>query len=257
MGENARPGASSAPVAGRRAWLAVVLLALLLPSVLAWLEFVVLARSAGAPQANVAVQALYGGGKVLAFCLPLLAVRLLDGHWPRPAKPLWRGLRFGLAFGLLVSAGLFAIYFGALRGTHYLQATPAMIRGKVNDFGLATPAGFLVLGFFISVIHSLLEEYYWRWFVFGNLERLLPLLPALVVSALGFMAHHVIVLAIFCPGRFFTLALPLSLCVAAGGFVWAWLYHQSGSIYSPWLSHMIIDAAIMVVGYDLMFHAGG
>jgi membrane protease YdiL (CAAX protease family) len=47
--------------------------------------------------------------------------------------------------------------------------------------------------------------------------------------------------------------LPFSLAVGAGGAVWSWLYHRTGSIYSPWISHLIIDAAIMAVGYDLLY----
>jgi membrane protease YdiL (CAAX protease family) len=38
-----------------------------------------------------------------------------------------------------------------------------------------------------------------------------------------------------------------------GGVIWAWLYHQSGSVWSAWLSHLIVDAALFVVGYDPFF----
>ena len=73
------------------------------------------------------------------------------------------------------------------------------------------------MALFISVFHSLLEEYYWRWFVFGRLERSLPLAAAIGISSLAFMAHHVFVLAYYFPGRFWSAAVPFSLCVAAGG----------------------------------------
>src|SRR5262249_1527345 len=106
---------------------------------------------------------------------------------------------------------------------------------------------------FVTVPHSLLEEYYWRWFVFGQLRRRLTLASAIVISSLGFMAHHVIILYVFFPDHFLTAAVPFSLCVAAGGAVWAWLYERSGSIYAPWLSHLVVDAGLFVVGYDLFF----
>jgi uncharacterized protein len=239
----------------QRARVAVLFFALLFPSVMTWLYFVVLAKPEGGSEANPAMQIIYGAGKLLQFSLPVLAALAFERRWPRPSMPHLRGLGWGLGFGLVVAAGILALYFGALRGTDYLQQTPAKLQAKLQEFDLATPAGFVLLAVFISAIHSLFEEYYWRWYVFGNLERLLPLAPAIAISALGFMGHHVIVLAMYFPGRFFTLALPLSLCVAGGGVAWAWLYHRSGSIYAPWLSHMLIDAAIMVVGYDLMFHA--
>jgi membrane protease YdiL (CAAX protease family) len=109
---------------------------------------------------------------------------------------------------------------------------------------------------FIAVAHAALEEYYWRWFVFGRLRRHLAVGAAAVLSGLAFMGHHVLVLAVYFPGRFWGAAVPLSLAIAVGGVVWAWLYHRSGSLLGPWLSHVLVDAAIMLIGYDLMFRRG-
>jgi membrane protease YdiL (CAAX protease family) len=67
------------------------------------------------------------------------------------------------------------------------------------------------------------------------------------------MAYHVVLLFPFFAGKFLTLVMPLSLGIAVGGAVWAWLYERTGSIYAPWLSHLIIDVAIFAVGYDLIF----
>src|SRR5262249_60465007 len=111
----------------------------------------------------------------------------------------------------------------------------------------------VLFGVFLSVAHALLEEYYWRWFVFGRLRRLLTFIPAALLSSLAFMSHHVIILAMFFPGRFWQMAVPLSACVGMGGVVFAWLYERAGSIYAPWLCHVFIDAAVMAVGYDLVF----
>src|SRR5439155_785789 len=81
-----------------------------------------------------------------------------------------------------------------------------------------------------------------------------PLGAAAALSALAFTAHHVVVLAVYFPGptEFLTVVLPFALCVGVGGAVWAWLYDRAQSLYAPWLSHLIIDAAILVVGYDLV-----
>src|SRR6202011_4525188 len=98
-------------------------------------------------------------------------------------------------FGVLVAAAMFGLYFGLLRDSVVFAHTPAMLRAKLEEFGLATPLGFIELAVFLLVVHSLAEEYYWRWFVFGQLQRLLPLGAAIGVSSLGFMSHHVVVLA--------------------------------------------------------------
>jgi membrane protease YdiL (CAAX protease family) len=64
------------------------------------------------------------------------------------------------------------------------------------------------------------------------------------------MAHHVILLATYF-GWSSPWTYAFSLAVAVGGAVWAWLYERSGSLVGPWLSHLVVDAAIFLVGYDL------
>jgi membrane protease YdiL (CAAX protease family) len=77
----------------------------------------------------------------------------------------------------------------------------------------------------------------------------LPL--AIGVSSLGFMAHHVCIVSVFF-GWFSPTSIGLSLAVAAGGAIWAWLYHRTGSLWGPWISHALVDAGIFVIGYDLV-----
>jgi membrane protease YdiL (CAAX protease family) len=234
-------------------WLALAF-ALGFPSLLTWADFVLLARGGG--QANLAQQLAYGLGKGVQFAWPLICVALWERRLPRPALPSLRGLEMGVLFGLLVAGGIFGLYFGILRDTPIFGATPERLRHKLEEFDLASPAGFALFAGFVIVPHSLLEEYYWRWFVFGQLRRRLTLPSAILHSSLGFMAHHVIVLAVFFPEQWFTAVLPFSLCLAVGGAVWAWLYERSGSLYAPWLSHLLIDAALFGVGYDLFFIRG-
>jgi membrane protease YdiL (CAAX protease family) len=231
---------------------AVLLFAMLWPTVAAVGYFVGLAsdeHSTGA--GNVAFQAFYAGSKLIQFGLPVLWLGYWQGQKLRLARPSFAGLRFGLAFGLLVAGTMFGLYFDFLRDTALFASLAPKLRAKLADFGAATPARFVLLGCFITLLHSLLEEYYWRWFVFGELQRLIPVGTAIVVSGFAFMAHHVVVLASYVPNAAFMLGL--SLGVAVGGMVWAWLYHRTGSIWSAWLSHLLIDAAIMVIGYDTAF----
>jgi membrane protease YdiL (CAAX protease family) len=69
------------------------------------------------------------------------------------------------------------------------------------------------------------------------------------------MGHHVVILGGFFPGHFWEIVLPFSLAIAVGGVVWAWMYERSGSLLGPWLSHLIVDVALMAVGYRLAFGA--
>jgi len=42
------------------------------------------------------------------------------------------------------------------------------------------------------------------------------------------------------------------LGVAVDGGAWCWLYAKTGSLDAAWISHLLIDAAIMWIGYDLV-----
>jgi uncharacterized protein len=224
--------------------------AMAFPTVMAWLNFVELARPGDA--VNPALLAAFQAGKVVQFLFPLLYVWLVVREPARPRRPTGRGLLLGVVFGLLTCLLLWRLYSYLRYETALLEGTPARIYGKLVELGMATPGRYLVLALLICVAHSLLEEYYWRWFIFGRLKRLVPVWAAVLLSSLSFMAHHVIILGVYLPGHFWTLAVPLSLCVAVGGAFWAWLYHASGSLYAPWLSHLLIDAGIFAVGFDLV-----
>jgi membrane protease YdiL (CAAX protease family) len=222
----------------------------LFPLLMAWLYFVVLADAD--PGRNVWLFRLYAIGKLIQFPFPLVYVFLFERGHHALKRPSLRGLWTGIAFGLLVDAAMIALYYGWLQGSGWLTGTPKRIFAKLSDFHVASASDYLLLGAFLSVLHSGLEEYYWRWFVFGGMRRYLPFAPAAVLAGLAFMAHHVVILVVYFPNQLWTLAIPFSLGVAVGGIAWAWLYERSGSLIAPWLSHALVDAGILWIGYDMV-----
>src|SRR5206468_11940133 len=122
---------------------------------------------------------------------------------------------------------------------------------KVKSFGAGSPVAFLLLALFYSAFHSLLEEYYWRWFVFGQLSRPCRPLAAIAISSIAFAAHHVLVLGLYF-GWLAPLTWLFTLAIIIGGAFWAWLYHKSDSLAAPWLSHALLDAAIFAIGYQMI-----
>lgn len=217
--------------------------ALLFPTVATWGYMLTLT---GHPLAGAA----YAASKAVQFAFPVLWI---VGFYRRPIRlslPRWRDIGQGLALGAAVLAATIALYYGYFAGSTVLAGAPEAVAKKLIDFGVDSPAKFFLLATFLSLIHSLAEEYYWRWFVFGQLRFHLPVAWALVISSLGFMAHHVLVVATFLGGYgFYTWFF--SLCVAVGGGLWAWLYHRTGSLYGPWVSHFLVDVGLMWIGYEL------
>lgn len=226
-------------------WIALAV-ALALPSAVTWAYFIWLDGAA-----EGAVKTAFGVGKAIQFLLPAVWVLLVQRNrlgFSRPSK--W-SLAIGATFGLTVAAAMLALYFAWLEPAGIVAGLVAEVRDKLQSFGIQTLAAYLALALFYSAIHSLLEEYYWRWFVFGQLARGCGLPIAITIGSLGFAAHHVLVL-----GHYFGWASPLtwifSAGVAIGGAFWCWLYYRSGSLAAPWLSHALVDAAIFGIGFDLM-----
>ncbi len=226
--------------------LAVVTFALVFPSLVTLAYFVLAAEATSAVQ-----QTVYSVGKTLQFLLPavwVLAVQRRRLRWKRPTQ--W-GMTAGLVFGGAVLAATLALYYSFLQSSELLAGAVVAMREKLLGVGVDSPAKYVALGIFYSLVHSLLEEYYWRWFVFGELRRFVPLAAAVVLSSLGFMAHHVLVLAWYF-GWFSPATLVFSLSVAIGGAVWAVIYHRSQALWGVWASHLLVDVAIFLIGYDLV-----
>jgi hypothetical protein len=222
-----------------------LLFAMLFPTLAAWVYFVAL-------HGQETMRYAYAAGKVIQFGLPLLWVGLVQRQSLRPSWPNGRGLLGGLGFGLVVLGAMIGLYEANLKHSPYLAETSARLWAKLSDLGIVSPATYLAMAVFLSVIHALLEEYYWRWFVFGQLRKGLATPWAILISSIAFALHHVIVVAAYMKSEhFWTVTIGLSACVAVGGAFWAWLYHRSGSIYGPWLSHALVDAGLMWIGYDL------
>lgn len=225
---------------------AVVVLALVLPTAVTLVYFVALD---GAPER--VQQTAFTLGKALQFALPLAWVLLVMKERPNFVRPDWRGLIEGGLFGLAVAGLMTALYLAWLEPAGLFEQPAVEAREKIKSFGVSSLAAFLAMSAFFSALHSLLEEYYFRWFVFGRLARWIELPGAVAISSLAFAAHHVLILA-----RYFTWVSPLTWLfvagVAIGGAVWALLYYRSKSLWGPWLSHAIVDAAIFAIGWDLV-----
>lgn len=245
---NVAPGAADQPPASppRPSW-PWLAFGLGFPTLFTLVYFVALA---GAPR--LLQQGTYLAGKAIQFAMPAAWWLWSGRRLPRPGGLRLRGLLAGALFGLAAIAAALALYHLVLLPRGLLAGAPTeAIRAKMAGLGVAGPWRFLALAAFYSLLHSAAEEYYWRWFVFGSLRGATGAGPAILWSSLAFMSHHVVLLAFF-----FGLGSPLtwlfSLAVAGGGAFWAWLYHRAGTLTGPWLSHLLVDAAIFAVGWELV-----
>jgi uncharacterized protein len=191
----------------------------------------------------------YAIGKVWILALPLLWLLLVERGRPSLSLPRQGGLAVGAITGLIIAAVILAAF--ALVGDRL--AEPAMVREFAASVGIDNPARYLALAAYLATINAVLEEYVWRWFVYRQCEKLLPHAGgwiAVALSAAFFTLHHVFVLA-----AQFGMAIVVlgSVGVFVGGVVWSALYRRYRSIWPGFVSHAIVDVAILAVGWKLIF----
>lgn len=246
------------PAKSRSALLRLILVGLVLPTFVTWIYFEALEGSAPILQ-----QTAYAIGKTVQFLLPLLAWRVATQRAGQSPEPLKSSLAtqpgyklsslLGAASGLVIGAAAIALHFYVLVPSGWMDGPRVAAREKLASMGLDSKPLLLAAAVFYSLVHSGLEEYYWRWFIFKRLSDFVSVPWAVAISSLGFMAHHVIVLARYF-GGYSLMTILFALSVAVGGVVWAVLYRRTGTVAGPWISHALVDAAIFVVAWDLAFH---
>ena len=192
-------------------------------------------------------QILYASTKVFIFVWPLFWLISARKQFPQWITRHKQSILWGFFSGLLiclVSAAVFLLWKD--------QLVPDLsgIQEKANNFGLTTPLRYLLFSLFLSLFHSLIEEYYWRWFVFKGLQIRLSWLPAAVLGSLAFAFHHYLVLSQFFP---IGLTILFGTLVGLAGFFWCFLYKKTGSLLGPWISHALADLVVMGMGYLLLF----
>ena len=179
--------------------------------------------------------------------LPVLWLKLVDREKVRWSPPKLGGFGVAVALGFAISIFIFAAFAIA---SHFGVIQSDKVAGSAARTGLNHLGTFILGAIYWITLNSLAEEYVWRWFVFRKFEILIGGKLAVIAAALAFMAHHVIVLA----AQFnWPITLAGSLGVFTGGAIWSWLYLRYRSIWPGYVSHAIVDAAIFVTGYCLIF----
>lgn len=156
-----------------------------------------------------------------------------------------KSVLLGLVSGLAIGGTILGVYI--LFSNYFSQFAP-MILLKINNFNLTNH--YTLFALFLSIIHSGIEEYYWRWFVFKGLQIKFKPLHATLIASIGFSLHHFIILSQIFP---VFLTLLFGTAVGIGGFIWCQIYQKTNSLLGSWLSHMLVDLSIMAVGYLLIF----
>lgn len=192
---------------------------------------------------------VYAAAKIFLVAWPFVATRVILGG----RAPPWRGrdgrwqaaLAAGAVSGLGISLFVVLVMLSPLG--RLVMASAGPIRERCEHLGILQH--YWLFAIFLSLIHSLVEEYYWRWFVYRRLRAAWPRWTAALVSSAAFASHHVIV-----TGQLMSWPLGV-LCgagIMVGGVIWCLQYERRRSILAPWLSHALVDVTVMTIGWIVL-----
>lgn len=191
-------------------------------------------------------QTMYFLTKVLLVVWPLLWLWFIyEKFRPFFGEKLKGSLIWGFCSGALIVVLALGFYF--LLDDFLAQFSQNIISATE---GLDFLKYYVLFSFFLSIIHSFIEEYYWRWFVLNGLMLKMGKLAAVTLASLAFASHHFIVVMQFVP---LYLAAIATFAIFLLGMFWAYLYLRTKSIIGSWISHFFVDAVIMGIGYFLIF----
>jgi len=163
------------------------------------------------------------------------------------ALSLFRFPKKGLLSAFALGAGVYGVILGG-----YFLVQPFFdfsgIAGKLTQNAGVTRENFLYVSLYISFVNSLLEEFFFRGFLFTNLKTKGKGF-ANVFSAAVFAAYHVAMMAgWFSPVLFVLVMAGLTV----GGMLFNGLNDRFGGICVSWLVHMCANFAINTIGFILL-----
>ena len=188
---------------------------------------------------------------------PKSAIKILVfGLIPLILTRFHRELQFTQALGFrrkgfALALGLGLGVYGLILGGYFLVRNFfdfSGIAGSLLDNAGVSKENFLYVSLYISLVNSLLEELFFRGFLFLNLKHRSRRF-AYVFSAGAFAAYHVaMMIGWFSP----VLWLLVMAGLFVGGLIFNWLNEKQESIYPSWLVHMFANFAINTIGFILL-----
>ncbi len=178
---------------------------------------------------------------LVCLLVPFLALR-------RQAKLKTLGLKRGNArqsalIGL--AAGLVCAALVLVTGYCFAERliNGEKIAGLLSSWGLSASKHPAFLMYFI-VFNSLVEELFWRGYLWHEYSKLYRPLSASLLISFFFIQYHILTVSLLFPPGAVLLFIPLIFAASLG---WCYLRHKLGNVYAVVVSHLLADAGVIAV----------
>lgn len=196
---------------------------------------------------GITSQAIFMLTKLWLLCVPIIWFLKVDSGTLSWSKPEQGG--YAMSIGLGISMSIVMLLAWLLLGD---SIDANLLRDALEPVGLLDPKVYLIATVYWILVNSILEEYVFRWFLVTKSEILVgPGIPAIILSALIFVVHHTVALAIF--GFPWWANLISSIALFVGGAVFSWLYVRYRSVWIPYIAHAICDIVVFGIGAIIIF----
>jgi len=192
------------------------------------------------------VQVSYGiktGMKwLLFFIIPVILDRYIDKRSVQKSFHK-KGVLFGLLFG---SVSFISIILAYILLQNYINFD--LITEELQAKSKITAGNFIFIAIYVTLGNSLLEEFFFRGFIFLNLKHLGYRTFAYMFSALLFALYHI---AIFQTWFTFSMTLLALLGLFIIALIFNWLNTKTNTFINSWIVHIMADLAIILIGFKL------
>lgn len=144
------------------------------------------------------------------------------------------------------------ICLSAIYGTVYFLKSSVFNLTELRELLIEwnfTSANVFWLVLFIIFINPILEEIYWREFMYGELASKLGATTSIIITAFFYSLYHLL-------SVYFIFSFPFNLLavlpVFFAGVMWAFFRYKLKSVIAPIISHVLADLGIMLVYINLI-----
>lgn len=185
---------------------------------------------------------------IIAFILFyswLLAVPLLGGGMPLLRfKATSKSVLLGVGSGLL----FFLFIFGGLNWLHVYLLDIEQLRVLLWEWGFSA-RGEIWLVLVLLVANPILEEVYWRGFIYEKLRKAGTARYAILMTAAFYTLYHLLSVIPIFNGMYGLIA---AVPVLIAGVFWGYVREKTGSITSAIIGHVLSDLGIIFVYWFLI-----
>ena len=164
------------------------------------------------------------------------SINLLDYFKIYSRKQFIRSLILGVSTFILIVGGYFIL-------TTYIDLS--QIKKLLYKSEDINKNNFFNVAVYIAFLNSLLEEFFFRGFLFLSLKKTTTRRVAYLVSALAFAIYHIGIMADWYNLGIFFLVL---IALFESGLIFNYFNEKNKNIYSSWLIHMFANFALNTIG---------